>query len=219
MILEEFLGCVFSLCSSLITHTRPISRGNVPRENSLIFEDDPEQQEAVQDGLIHCEYEQESLGDVPYYEEDLSVLALTHDGHSSRNFTESFFRSCKANIGLLMVVVFILGLLTFGLVFVDLNTTNACIEWAGVTNLTVPSNVRIQRILGLSATFIPLYTWFPACIVMLWGFREFKKNYLLCGCVFQLVMGSISCVYRIFIAVKLITANTGYSEYRLVNMN
>jgi hypothetical protein len=51
MILEELFGSFVSLLSSLTIKTPAISRENLQRECTLIFEENPEP-----DGLIHREY-------------------------------------------------------------------------------------------------------------------------------------------------------------------
>ena len=207
MILEELVGSVLSLCSSFITQTPPIHREQ--RQFTLIFGETHEQDE-VYDGLIHREYEQQPEQELPYYEDDMSVL-VQPDGQSSRDFAQSFLRSFQANVGLIMAVVFILGLLTLGVVYLDLNTTDACIEWMH-NNYSIPRVVKILQIVGMSFELLPLFTWFPACIVMLWGFKEFKKNYLSCLLVCQLVIGSITCVYRIITIDVVPPTTVDYSK-------
>ncbi|XP_028405692.1 uncharacterized protein LOC114528263 [Dendronephthya gigantea] len=193
MILEELVGGILSLCSSLATPTPPISREH-EGQMRLIFEDRYEENDEVCDGLIHLEYEEEPEAETPYYE-DAFVAWQTKEQSNRRNLCESFKRSLEANIGLI-AVVFILGILVIGLVFVDFNTTDSCIEWIRY-QYRIPENIRILKMVGMSLQLFPLFAWFPACIVMLWGFREFKKNYLSGLLVCQVVIGSISCVYRI----------------------
>jgi hypothetical protein len=202
MIVEELVGSFVALVSSLIIQTPPMARENLQREYTLITEGS---QNEVYDDLIHCEYEQGAPTEVPSYEEDLSVL-LQDDQQRRRNFCESFIRSFKENVGLLMAVVFILGLLIVGLVYVDLNTTNSCVAWIH-HNFSVPSNVRIIRIAGMCAALVPLFAWFPGCLVMLWGLKEFKKNFLMC-LICQLVALTLDCVYTIvFLDKKTAAAN------------
>ena len=210
MILEEIIGCFVSLSTSLIVQTPPISRKNLRREYRLISE--VPGRDEVCDGQIHREYEEESPDEVPYYEEEIPLLVQVRDGQPNRNLSQSFLRSCKANIGLLQAVVFILGVLTFGLVYVDLSTTNACKEWM-YRNRTVPTTVRNLQMFGLIAALVPLYLWFPVCILMLWGMKEAKKNYLTGLCVCQLVALSVCCVYTVFESDEIIAAKT---IYRLV---
>ena len=209
MFLEELVGSCVALVSSLITQTPPISRENLQREYSLIYVPNPEQDE-VYDGLIHCEYEQEVPSEVPYYEDGTIVSIQTDE---RRNFCESFIRSCKTNIGLITAVVFILGSLTVGLVYLDLNT-DVCMNWMH-KNLSVPSHVHTVQRVGTSVKLLPLFSWFPASVAMLLGFRKFKQNYLVNLFFCALVSGSITCVYRIVMFDKLI--NVVYDIYRLVN--
>ena len=191
MILEELVGSLISLCSSLIIKAPAISQQR--QQLRLIFEETYE--EEVCEGLIHLEYEEETQPRLPYYEEDISILVQTNGQHS-RQFVQSLLRSFEANITLIMAVIFILGLLVIGCVYLDLNTTDSCTEWMH-KNYSIPRNVKISRTVGMSLDLLPLFTWFPACTSMLWGFKEFKKNYLSYLLVCQLVIGSISCVYRI----------------------
>ena len=213
MILEEIFGSFVSLFSSLIAQTPPISSETQQRHYSLLFEENPERED-VYDGLIHREYDQERPAELPYYEENVSYSALlpTYDGRTGKNFCESFLRSCKANIGLVTAVIFMLGLLTVGMVYADLNTTNACIEWM-YNNFTIPSNIRIVRIVGMSVTLIPLFTWFPICIIMLWGFKQFKQHYLLCLFACESITLSSCMVYKI---LAFDSSKTGNIEYRCV---
>ena len=212
MILEEIIGSFVSLFSGLITQTLPISSETQQRDYCLLFETNPEEED-VYDGLIHREYDQERPAELPYYEENVSYSDLfpAHDGRTRKNFCESFLQSCKTNLGLVTTVLFILGLLTVGLVYVDLNTTNACIEWMH-NNFTIPSNIRIVHIEGVAVTLIPLYAWFPICIILLWGFRQFKQH-ILCLVACQLIMLSSCMVYKILTFDDSQTPNI---EYRCV---
>ena len=212
MFLEEVVGSCAALVSSLITQTPPISRENLQREYTLISVPNAEQDE-VYDGLIHREYEQEVQSEVPYYEDGTFVSVETD---ARRNFCESFTRSCETNIVLIMAVVFILGSLTVGLVYVDLNTNDVCIEWMH-KNLSVPSHVQKVKIVGMSVKLLPLFSWFPVSVAMLLGFTKFKQNYLVSLFFCALVPGSITCVYRVVMSDKFI--NVVYNLYRLVNKN
>ena len=211
MIVEEVIGSLVVLFSSLFVQTPHISEEAAQSDYSSIFEENHEEDE-VFDGLIHLEYDQEAQPELPYYEEAFPVL-IQADQQPRRNFCESFLRSWKANAGLVMVVVFSLGFLIVGLVYLDFNISDACKEWIH-NKFVVPSGVRtIQIIVGWIKN-LPLFAWFPTTVMMLWGFRNFRKNYLLSLFLCQLVTGSISCVYRITVFDKLPTAIiTGYSNY------
>ena len=213
MFLEELVGSCVALVPSLITQTPPISRENLQREHTLISVPDSEHDE-VYDGLIHREYEQEEPSEVPYYEDGTFVSMQTD---ARRNFCESFIRSCKTNIVLITAVVFILGLLTVGLVYVDLNTTDVCIAWMN-KNLRVPSHIHTVQIVGMYVKLMPLFSWFPASVAILLGFRKFKQHYLVSLFFCALVPGSITCVYKNVMSDKFIHVDYN-SLYRLVNYN
>ena len=209
MIFEELVGSLISLCSSLIIKTPTISQER--QQPRLIFEESYEEDE-VCEGLIHLEYEEDTQPELPYYEEDIPILVQA-DGQHSRHFIQSFLRSFQANITLIMAAIFILGLCVIGCVYVDLNTSDACTQWRH-KNYSIPRNVKILQAFGLSVELLPLFTWFPACTSMLWGFKEFRKNYLSYLLVCQLVIGSITCFYRIINKEALNAVD--YNKYRLV---
>ncbi len=68
---------------------------NLQGEYTLVFEENPDREE-VYDGLMHREYEPETPTELPYYEENLSVLAQANE-QPRRHFCQSFIRSCKTN--------------------------------------------------------------------------------------------------------------------------
>ena len=212
MILEELFGSILSLCSSVITQTPPIFREH--GQFRLIFEETDEQDE-VHDGLVHREYEQRTQSELPYYEDDISASVQTDVVQPSRHVPQSFLRSLKANVGLIAAVVFILGLLTVFAVYVDLNTSDACVQWEH-QNHSIPTSIKNLRLVGWFIKLLPLFTWFPACIAMLWGFKEFKKNYLSRLLVCQLVIGFMECFYRVVMFDEL--ASHIVTKYRLVDL-
>ncbi len=193
MILEEFVGALASLFGSLlITHAPNISRENLRRYYWPIFEQCPEDKEQEQ-GLIHCEYEPDETVDLPYYEELNTSVRTNTECRTSRSLCESLRRSFQVNFVLLLAVV-LLGPMTIALVYVDLNTTNSCIEWRH-HNHSIPSTVKVLQIIGTCITAVPLYLWFPISAAMLWGFKEFKDNYL--SCLFaSCFTAALTMVYR-----------------------
>ncbi len=192
MILEEFVGALVSLGSLLITQAPNISRENLRRFYWPIFEQCPEEEEQEQD-LIHREYEPDEPAETPYYEVVNTSVRTNTECRTSRNVCESLRRSFLVNCLLLLAVV-LLGLITITLVYVDLNTTNSCIEWRH-SNHSIPSTVKVLQIMGTSLTAIPLYLWFPVSATMLWGFKEFKENYLSC-LLASCFTATITMVYR-----------------------
>ena len=200
MILQELVGVLVSLGTLLFTQAPQISRENLRRHDWLTFEQSSED-EGQEGGLVHREYEPDKADDVPYYEE-LNVSVSTHTGESrsGRSFCESLRRSFQVNLILLLAVIS-LGLMTIVLVYVDLNTTNACITWRNY-NHSVPSTVKVLEIIGSSFTALPVFLWIPVTAVMLWGLKEFKKNHLSC-LLFSCFMAVLIIVYRIVLFDQL----------------
>ena len=208
MILEELIGSSVALVSSLFCQAPPLSRESLQTEYTLISLPNSEQQEAI-NGLIHSEYEQKAPNKVLCYE-DGTFVGMQAD--RARNFRQSFFRSCKTNVGLITAVVFILAVLTVGLVYLDLSTNDVCTESIH-KNLNVSSHITTVRKVAISFKILPLFSWFPVSIAMLWGFREFKRNYLLLLFFCAFVPGFITCAYRIIMFHKFINIIT-YNIYR-----
>ena len=207
MILEELIGSLVALVSSLLAQAPSLSRENLQSEYRLISTPNSEQEE-VSNGLIHSEYEQKVPTELPYYEDGTFVQMQAEE---TENFCQSFVLSFKANVGLITVVVFILAVLTVGLVFVDLNTNDVCKEWMH-RNLNVSSHVKTVRKVGMSVKLLSLFSWFPVSIAMLWGFKEFKRNYVACLFLCGFVPASITCAYRIIMFHKF--TNLTYNIYR-----
>ena len=202
MILEELLGGILSLLFNLAVRTPPISRENLQGLNySLIFDENPERDEA-NGSLIHHEYEEAQVTELPYYEENISVWGQDDVEIVGRNFYVSFRRSCKANFGIMMAAIFVLGFLIVGFVFLNLNTYSACIEWIQ-NNLKVPRQVQVLQMVGMCICLIAVMTWFPASIAMLWGFKDFKKNYLYCLCAICFLTTTVIYVYKIVMFDKI----------------
>ena len=214
MILEELVGSFVSLFSRMIIQTPAISRENLHTESGCL---ENSEQDEVCDGLIHREYnEQRAPTELQYNEADDISHLVQVDEQPRRNFCESIIRSFKANIGLITVVVFILTLVTIACVLVGLTTNDYCIDWIVHKNLSSPKNVATVEIAAVSFVLLLLFSWFPACVALCFGFKEFRKNYLLDLFVLQFVTESASTLYDIYFSNQLFTVrDIDYSKYRL----
>ena len=196
MILEELIGSFVSLVSSSICRIPPISRENPQRNCTLIFQEDGESQE-VDNGLIHREYEhqtREAPADLPQHAENIPILEQADEEHR-RNSCESFLRSCMTNLGMLIAVLLIIGLLTIGVVYIDLNTNDVCIAWIRADQ-KILKHIKILQIVGSFFSNLFFVSWFPAIVVMLWGFQQFKKHYFSSLSVISMMSLLLICIYR-----------------------
>ena len=213
MILEELVGSFVSLFSRVIIQAPAISRENLHTESGSL---ENTEQNGVCDGLIHREYNEQTA---PTYNQadDTSYLVQADEQHR-RNFCKSILRSFKANIALITVVAFIVALVTIACVLVGLVTTDYCIDWILHKNLTLPKSVGTVKIAAVSVVLLLLFSWFPTIVALCFGFKEFRKNYLLELFVLQLVTESASTLYDIYFSNQLLTArDIDYSKYRLAN--
>ena len=208
MILEELVGVFVSL----VAQAPAISRENLQNEFECTLENS--EQDGSYDGLIHREYdEQPTATELPYNETDDTVRLV----QTRRNFSESFLRSIKANIGLITVVVFILALFTIGVVLLGLTITDYCPQ-SMQKNRTSAQNSEIVKIVVISVILLPPFSWFPASIAMSFGFKEFRKHYLSGLFVFQLVMWLLALAYQIFFYDRLAPRTIEYNKYRSVDI-
>ena len=61
--------------------------------------------------------------------------------------------------------------------YVDLNTTDLCIEWQHHNN-TAPLSVMRIRVIGESLEAVIIYLWFPLTVVIVFGWKVFKRGLL-----------------------------------------
>ena len=213
MILEELVGSFVSLFSRVVIQAPEISRENLHTESGSL---ENYEQDEVCDGLIHREYnEQTAPTELQCNEADDISHLVQADEQPRRNFCESILRSVKANIGLITVVVFILALVTIACVLLSFAPTDYCIDWK---NRTLPKNVETVKIVAVSFVLPVLCSWFPTSVALCFGFKQFRKNYLLDLFVLQLVTESALTLYDIYFSNQLFTVrDIDYNKYRLAN--
>ena len=61
--------------------------------------------------------------------------------------------------------------------YVDLNTTDLCIEWRHHNN-TAPLSVMRIRVIGESLEAVIIYLWFPLTVVIVFGWKVFKLRFI-----------------------------------------
>ncbi len=109
---------------------------------------------------------------------------------------QSFFYSICTSVTILIAAL-PLGLFATFLLFVDLNTVNICSEWIERKDFPVGEAVLRWKIIGDVTEDLGLFFWFPSTMIFLFGWKEFKANYL----VILLVCFSAACVdiiYKLF---------------------
>ena len=197
MILEELVGVIVHLGSTLVTHAPAIRQDSRESNCSLTNEENVED---IPPGVLHRDYEEvgessgESSGE-PLHVPVERIVVVQSTRQEGRSICTSLLRSLQVNASLLFAVL-LFGFFTTALVYTDLNTSNVCAVWIEYFNHTARStNLRILRTIGMTLGTLPIYAWFPTSVAMLWGIKEFKANYMRCFRV-VLVAAALSMAYK-----------------------
>jgi hypothetical protein len=122
---------------------------------------------------IHKEY-------VSFEEDNLpSETEYAQLGYELQNkppsYIQSLVRSLRANFTITLAVL-PLVFVGMALIYFDLRTVDLCSEWED-KNYTLSFDVRRIRLLGKGVASVILYLWFPMSLIVLFGWREFKRHY------------------------------------------
>ncbi|CAB4043439.1 Hypothetical predicted protein, partial [Paramuricea clavata] len=96
------------------------------------------------------------------------------DGTSSgrRSYWESIRRSLWTTLRI-TCAMFVPTAFTMAFLFIDLSTTDLCLEWQYHDN-SLPFSVKRLRLIGHSFEITIINLWFPLTMVVLFGWKEFK---------------------------------------------
>ena len=197
--LEEILALLLSLFSLVSNETPRVSF----RETSHTHE------ESLNDDKW-LPYINEEYNNVDTSEEltSVSLLVTNEDLHAGYNRMsggssserKSILKSFRKAIWTSISMAFSLFLPTaFVIIFlyVDLNTTDLCIEWQHHNN-TVPLSVMRIRVIGRSVEAVIINLWFPLSTVILFGWKVFKLRFIN---VFYIafIFGEATVIYNLFL--------------------
>ena len=97
------------------------------------------------------------------------------------------------------MVVIPLGLFAIGLVYFKLNTSDLCFEWKHHNN-SIPSFVTRWQLIGQDIDAMFINIWFPVTLALLFGWNEFKSNYISTLWV-GFAVGSVIVIYKTLLFV------------------
>ncbi|CAB3993388.1 Hypothetical predicted protein [Paramuricea clavata] len=134
------------------------------------------------------------------------------DGTSSgrRTYWESIRRSLWTTLRITFAI-FIPTTLTLAFLFIDLNTTDLCLEWQYHNN-TLPFSVKRLRLIGDSVEAVITNLWFPLTMVVLFGWKEFKLRFLSTFYV-AFIFGETTVIYYLFLLVFGVYGTSVYYRY------
>jgi hypothetical protein len=115
------------------------------------------------------------------------------------NLFKSFLHSIWTSVAI-FIAALPLGFLASLLLFADLNTVNICSGWIEHKDLRVDGAVLRWKLVGDVIEDSGLFYWFPSTMIFLFGWKEFKANYL----VILVLCFSALCVniiYKLFLFI------------------
>ena len=189
--LEEITGMFLSLFSLFVNATPRVSL------REPIDPTSDTEEEGVDDDrwqpYINKEYENFHTN------EQLNSDYTRLDGTwSQRSYWESIRRSLWTTLSI-TVAMFVPTAFTMAFLYVDLNTTDLCLEWQYHNN-TLPLSVKRLHLIGHSVEVMITNLWFPLTMVVLFGWKEFKLRFLSTFYV-AFIFGETTVIYYLFLLV------------------
>ena len=138
----------------------------------------------------------------------------SHDAGLNPSILRSFFNSIWTSVTIL-VAALPLGLFATALLFADLNSVNLCSEWIERNGYRVDGAALRWRLVGDIVEDFGLFLWFPLTMIFLFGWKEFKANYLiilfLCS-----TFALVEIIYKLFLFV--FNAYVGFQYHIMGNV-
>ncbi|CAB4021476.1 Hypothetical predicted protein [Paramuricea clavata] len=164
--LEEITGMFLSLFSLFVNATTRVSLGR----HQPGVDDDRWQP------YINEEYENfhtnEQLSSVLVNGRRTDYTRLDGASSGRRSYWESIRRSLWTTLTI-TCAMFVPTAFTLAFLYIDLNTTDLCLEWQYHNN-TLPFSVKRLRVIGDSVEAVITNLWFPLTMVVVFGWKEFK---------------------------------------------
>ncbi|CAB4034294.1 Hypothetical predicted protein, partial [Paramuricea clavata] len=169
--LEEITGMFLSLFSLFVNATPRVSL----REHQPEVNDDDRWQP-----YINEEYENfhtnEQLSSVLVNRRRTDYTRLDGTSSGRRSYWESIRRSLWTTLTI-TCAMFVPTAFIMAFLYIDLNTTDLCLEWQYHNN-TLPFSVKRFRVIGDNVGVMITNLWFPLTMVVLFGWKEFKLRFL-----------------------------------------
>ena len=179
MILQDLAGIFLSSLSFFARDVFRLVWKNYQKLHTYTENEDPP---GTTRSVLSVTYEQ-----FPNYK--TNVMA-SQNAPARPRFCKTFLNSLWTSITMLLAAL-PLGLFAAVLLFVDLNTANLCSELIhNNRSLQAETSVFRLKLIGDISEDLGLFCWFPSTMIFLFGWKEFKANYLIilfccfsCACV------------------------------------
>jgi hypothetical protein len=165
--LEEIISSFLSLFSALTLDAPRLSRelndNTSPSERRTRY---------TWEDKIHQEYVSFEEDNLP---SETEYVQLGYELRNRPSYIQSLLRSLKANFTITLAVL-PLAFIGMALIYFDFRTVDLCSEWED-KNYTFSFDVKRIRLLGKGVADVILYLKFPLSLIVLFGWREFKRHY------------------------------------------
>ena len=201
MILEEICALIVSSVAKCIFQVPQLQRREMREETQEEVDEDDEgthEREHQREDTIHREYE--STDENQFNDNNPSYASLRDETRVNRCLCQSFRKSLGANLGITFAAS-LLAVLAIVLVYFELISSTLCYEWKHRSKNMIPLSVFKRRLISDQLEDVFLNLWFPATLVLLFGWMEFKKHYLstfYIGCAFGATLTIYKCYLFIF---------------------
>ena len=198
--LEEITGMFLSLFSLFVNATPRVSL------REPINPTTGKEEEGIDDDrwqpYINKEYENfhtnEQLNSVLVNERFTYYTRLDGARSGRWSYWESIRRSLWTTLTI-TCAMFAPTAFTMVFLYIDLNTTDLCLEWQ-YNNNTLPFSVKRFRVIGDNVGVMITNLWFPLTMVVLFGWKEFKLRFLSTFHV-GFIFGETIVIYYLFLLV------------------
>lgn len=176
--IEEILGLFLSVISLFTSDSPQLSQANNEVERDSTLEESEENGPMWRD-KIHREYKRERqfASHLTDYYTSPNYVSIGSESQITHSLWQSIWRSLQANITII-VAVFPIGLIGIAVLYLDLNSTDLCLQWKHKYN-SVPLAAIRWNLIGLNVLTTLVNLWFPITLVMLFGWAEFRSNHIL----------------------------------------
>ena len=191
--LEEIIGMILSLFSLVLDEPPSVSFPVLINNPATSNTEESESDDGRWQSYINNEY-----GNSHTNEQLTDYTTLDGASSERRSFWQSTSKSLLTTLTVTVAMIPSTAVI-MAFLYVDLNTTDLCLEWQYHNN-TLPFSVKRLRVIGDSVEAVITNLWFPLTSVVLFGWEEFKLRFLSTFYV-AFIFGGMTIIYYLFLLV------------------
>ncbi|CAB4020773.1 Hypothetical predicted protein [Paramuricea clavata] len=191
--LEEITGMFLSLFSLFVNATPRVSL----REHQPEVDDD-RWQPYINEEYYENFHTSEQLSSVLVNGRRTAYTRLDCTSSGQKSYWESIRRSLWTTLTI-TCAMFVPTAFVTAFLYIDLNTTDLCLEWQYHNN-TLPFSVKRLRVIGDSVEAVITNLWFPLTMIVVFGWKEFKLRFMSTFYV-AFIFGETVVIYYLFVLV------------------